>query len=282
VLLKNPSLRCTVLDATNASRMPRQNRRERPAQLGKALLDRAAPRAIAQPLVSPRSSAERMKQPKTGWPRACEERRQENPMNKYAFALLAILPVVGLVSLAETPEVAHAQSKCTSGSKVSLAIWEKWGEEIKKHGCKSSEECLNNAGKREKLVKEMIKFWNEQSGNGWATIGPREILFEGKLDGKIVAGGERLFVTKYPLEEGDEITVEVKKEGGKAPATVSLSSLDADNKCVTGADVSFAGDAANGTKKVLSIKGAKGRIVTIKVDADKGKAFDYELVVRRK
>ena len=189
-------------------------------------------------------------------------------MNKYAFALLAILPAVGLVSLAETPEVAHAQSKCTSGSKVSLAIWEKWGEEIKKHGCKSSEECLNNAGKREKLVKEMIKFWNEQSGIGWATIGPREILFEGKLDGKIVAGGERLFVTKYPLEEGDEITVEVKKEGGKAPATVSLSSLDA--------------DAANGTKKMLSIKGAKGRIVTIKVDADKGKAFDYELVVRRK
>jgi hypothetical protein len=174
---------------------------------------------------------------------------------------------------------AHAQSKCNSASKVTSAIWSKYGEELKKAGCKKGgEKC----SKMEAVVREMVSFWNQQAENGWATIGPREIVFEGKLDGKIVAGGERVFVTKLPLVDADTVTVEVKKEGGKAPAIVSISLVDEQGRCVEGSEVDFDGGSGRDTVKRLSISGARDRLVVIKIDAKQGKAFDYELTVRAK
>ena len=194
------------------------------------------------------------------------------------------LAAAGVLGLALTATVypstpAEAQSKCTSGSKVSAAIWEKYGESLKKAGCKKGgEKCA----KMEQVVKEMISFWNQQVGNSWATIGPREIVFSGKLDGKVVAGGERLFLTKMPLVDADEVTVTVKKEGGKAPATVSISALGENNQCLVGDEVRFNATDKDGTTKTLKLTGARDRLISIKVDAEKGKAFDYELNVRKK
>lgn len=173
---------------------------------------------------------------------------------------------------------AHAQSKCTSASKVATAIWDKYGAALKKAGCKKGgDQCA----KAEQVVRDMVAFWNEQVGGSWATIGPREILFEGKLDGKVVAGGERLFITKMPLEDADEVTVTIKKEGGKAPATVSLSAVADDGKCIEGTDASFAEGDKDGQTRTIKMHGLRGRLVVIKVDAQKGKAFDYELTVRK-
>jgi hypothetical protein len=199
---------------------------------------------------------------------------------KLSRSLLAVPALALAMSFgAVPPKEVHAQSKCGSAAKVGAAIFEKYNAEIKKVGCKKGgEKCA----KIEEVVREMIKFWNEMSANSWATIGPREIVFEGKLDGKVVAGGERVFLTKTPVLDADEVTVEVKKEGGKAPAEISLSTIDEEGRCIEGSDVSFDDDAKNGSKKTFSLKGIRNRIVVIKVDAKKGKAFDYELVVRKK
>ncbi len=199
-------------------------------------------------------------------------------MNLTRTMLFVPALALSLAAFSLSPSPAVAQSKCTSAAKVTTAIWEKYGAELKKAGCKKGgDKC----SKMEAIVKEMVRFWNEQAGNGWATIGPRQVVFEGKLDGKIVAGGERIFVTTHPVVDADKITVEVKKEDGKAPATVSLSLVGDDNKCVEGDEVNFAGDAKKGATKKLSVSGARDRMVVIKVDAKDGKAFDYELVVRK-
>jgi hypothetical protein len=191
--------------------------------------------------------------------------------------LAAATIAFSLTGLAAAP--AHAQSKCNSASKVTSAIWAKYDTELKKVGCKKGgEKC----SKMEAVVREMVSFWNQQAGNGWATIGPREILFEGKLSGRIVAGGERVFVTKLPLVDADTVTVEVEKEGGKAPAIVSISLVDEQGRCVEGNEVSFDGGSGRGNIKRLSISGARDRVVVIKVDAKQGKAFEYQLTVRAK
>ncbi|MBL8740033.1 MAG: hypothetical protein JNK04_03030, partial [Myxococcales bacterium] len=188
-------------------------------------------------------------------------------MNRLASVIATTATTLALAGALTTATPAHAQSACTSGSKVTAAIWEKYGESLKKVGCtKGGDKCA----KMEQVVKDMIAFWNQQVGGSWATIGPREIAFEGKLDGKILAGGERLFVTKLPVTDADEVTVTVKKEGGKAPAKVRISLIDESQKCIEGNEVKFADTDKDGTQRSMSLTGVRDRLVIIKVDADKG------------
>lgn len=197
--------------------------------------------------------------------------------------LLPVAAVAGATLVHATP--ASAQSRCTSTSKVSAAIWERWGEAAKKYNCDKAADstaCLEKAGKLEAATREMIAFWNSMSGNSWATIGPRELMFSGKMDGKVVLGGERLFLTKLPVEEGNKLRVTVKKEGGKAPAKVTLAIIDEENRCLTEREVTFSAKDKNGTTKTLSISGFKGKLLALKVNASKGRAFDYEITATKR
>ncbi len=167
----------------------------------------------------------------------------------------------------------HAQSACNSGSRVLSAIWSQWGARIKAKQCKTSEECLANAQKKEDLYREMITFWNQQSQGSWATIGPRPLLVAGaKNDGKVLAGGSRLFVSQTPLE-GDRWEVVVTKEGNGG-ADVTVSSSDG-TSCNVGAQVTFAKGDKVGTKKAMILTSANGQLGVVKVDAKGTDAFDY-------
>lgn len=176
--------------------------------------------------------------------------------------------------------VARAQSACNSGAKVLEAIWGRWGERIKAKSCKSSEECLANTAKKEELVREMVAFWNEQAQGSWATIGPRPLLQGGpRNDGKVLAGGARLFVSQAPLDADAWEIVVTKEGGGAAEVTFSVS----DGKtCLPGKSVSFdKGDKA-GTKKKMTVEKASGMLGVVKVDAKGSNAFDYEFTFTRK
>ena len=186
---------------------------------------------------------------------------------------LRLFAAASVVALAvTTAPTVHAQSACSGGSKVLAAIWEKWGENIKKKGCKSSEECLANAEKKENLAREMLQFWNEQAQNGWATIGPRQLVIGGGVnDGRVILGSSRLFVSHQVLDSADYEATITKEGDGAAEVTLSLS--DGTN-CLQGNSVSFAKADKPGTKKVLRVRNATGLLAVVKVDA-KGGAFDY-------
>jgi hypothetical protein len=181
---------------------------------------------------------------------------------------------------ATTAEIAHAQSACNSGAKVLDAIWARWGERVKAKQCKDSAECLGNAQKKEELYREMIAFWNEQSQGSWATIGPRPLTPGSALhDGKVLAGGQRLFISQAALDGDKYELVVTKQDGGAADVTISL--YDGKN-CLQGRTAAFDKDDKNGTKKTLTIDGAKGLVGIVKVDAKNTNAFDYKFTIAKK
>lgn len=174
---------------------------------------------------------------------------------------------------------AHAQSACNSGAKVLDAVWARWGERVKAKNCKDSDECLANAQKKEDLYKEMITFWNQQAQGSWATIGPRPLLPGSLHDGKVLAGGTRLFISQGALD-ADKWEVVVTKQGGGA-ADVTISAFDGSN-CLQGRTVSFDKDDKDGTKKTLTLTNAKSLLGVVKVDAKNTNAFDYKFTMVKK
>ncbi|MEZ4221741.1 MAG: hypothetical protein R3B13_12490 [Polyangiaceae bacterium] len=195
--------------------------------------------------------------------------------------LLKVIPAAALVgAVASHSAPAEAQSRCTSGTRVVSDLAANYSEQLAKWGCKGAKDpaaCLEKAKKVEEVIRASIKKWNELAGNSWATIGPRELVFQGKMDGKVVLGSERLFVTKAPVFEGDSVRVEVLKEGGKADTRVTLAMFDESGKCLEGDEVVFGGKDKKGTKRNLKLSGISGKYLAVKVNAKGGKAFDYEL-----
>lgn len=191
-------------------------------------------------------------------------------MHKQMFALTGLIAGTMLLVSGQS----HAQSTCGSSAKVASAIWEKVGASVKAKGCKNVDECMSKKDKWEQTIREAIAFWNEQSQGGWATIGPRPLLADGSWnDGKVVLGGERLFISQAPSED-DELKISVTKEGGGG-ADVMISTFDGAT-CSLGDKVSFAKGDKKGTVKALKVKAAKGKVVIVKVNADGSQAFDYK------
>lgn len=193
---------------------------------------------------------------------------------KLVCASLAIAMGVSLAG------AAHAQSACNSGAKVLEAIWGRWGDRIKAKACKTSEECLSNTQKKEELLREMISFWNEQSQGSWATIGPRPLMTDGSLnDGKVIAGGARLFVSQAPLDT-DKWELQLTKQGGGG-ADVNVSLSDGKN-CLVAKSISFDKDDKPGTKKSVALEKGTGYLGVVKVDAKGSNAFDYKFTFVKK
>ena len=185
--------------------------------------------------------------------------------------MLGIL-VAGALFAVAVPS--NAQSTCGSGGKVATAIWEKVGASVKAKGCKNVGDCMDKKDKWEATVKDAISFWNAQAAGGWATIGPRPLLVDGSWnDGKVILGGERLFISRAPSED-DEIKIFVTKEAGGG-ADVTVSTFDGTD-CALGQKLSFEKSDKKGHIKTMTVKKARGKIVIVKVNADGMSAFDYK------
>lgn len=190
-----------------------------------------------------------------------------------ARSLALGLSAISLAVLAPAP--AEAQSRCNSVSNVVTAIWAKFGERIRAKGCKTNEECLANAQKKEELVREMIAFWNQQAQGSWATIGPRPLtLTNGNHDGNVVLGTSRLFVYQAgAVADGDWIDLVITKQGGGG---AKITAATYDGASCSPVEVTFAKTDRANTQKRLLLSGVKGKAVFVKVDADGTQSFDYK------
>jgi len=200
-------------------------------------------------------------------------------MNRRSLSLLAF--VAALSAPALVTDDARAQSTCGSAAKVTKDIWDRWGAQIKALGCKDQADCLAKKDKKETLVKDIIAFINKEAQGSWATIGPRPFMFGTKLDGKILAGGERTFITSGPVVDRSYFNLSIVKQGGKSSGTVTVSVINADNTCspLPGGDVTFSEDDKE-QKRTVRVTGVEGKQVVVKVDSKGGltKSFDYYLV----
>lgn len=189
-------------------------------------------------------------------------------MKKHVISAFFAVSVLGVALPSE------AQSTCGSGGTIAAQVWNKVGASVKAKGCKNVAECMEKKDKWEATIREAITFWNEMAAGGWATIGPRPLLVDGAWnDGKVVLGGERVFVARSPMEE-DEFKIFVTKEAGGG-ADVSISTYDGTD-CALNQKVSFEKNDKKGTVKSLTVRKTRGKIVIVKVNADGTQAFDYK------
>lgn len=192
-----------------------------------------------------------------------------------------IVALASVLAVSVTANDARAQSTCGSWSKVTKDIWDRWGSKMKALGCKNQEECLAKKDKTEALVRDIVAFINAESQGSWATLGPRPFAFGAKLDGKIVAAGERLFVSQGPVVDRAGFNLTVVKQGGKNAGKVTVSVVNPDNTCsqLPGGEVTFTDDDRE-QRKTIRVTNVQGKEVVIKVDAQGSvtKSFDYYLV----
>lgn len=198
---------------------------------------------------------------------------------------LSFAPVALGLAIAFAAPTSDAKPACSPTSKLAVDVWNKFGEKLKEQGCKDAkevEQCMKQADKVEAAAKKTIAWINEQANGGWATIGPRPLTFGSKLDGRIKLGLERAFVTPGPVTETDEIEVEIVKEGD-APggAEITIAKSKPSGACAEGGSVSF-GTGKKGETKKLSMKGVRGYVVTVLVDAKGLGDFNYYLRVNKK
>jgi hypothetical protein len=191
------------------------------------------------------------------------------------FKVAAFAAVLGSTAIAPEAQA----NNCGSAATIAVKLYEKWGAKLKEFKCPVTKDCLDDAGKKERIFREMIAFWNENAGNSWAKIGPRRLEPNQKLEGTIQLAGERLFMTPGPTD-ADVIEVTINKEDGKAAAVATLSTLDENGRCATG-DRAVFDDADKPQERKLKIKNARGKIVVLKIDAGNlTKKFEYRLRAR--
>ncbi|MBI2369626.1 MAG: hypothetical protein HYV08_05195 [Deltaproteobacteria bacterium] len=178
--------------------------------------------------------------------------------------------------------VAHAEP-CGSVASIAADLWKKYGEVAKQVGCYAAQAegvpyagCYAAASTYEKTAKEMISHWNQMAKGGWAKIGPRELEFGRRLDGTLVSVGERVFITRAPLNK-DRVELRVRKTGGRAEGSVTVCKIDEKGKSTKLWDF----DLEEGSKS-RKLTGVQNHLLSVHLDA-KGitKKFEYTLRATR-
>lgn len=187
------------------------------------------------------------------------------------------------------------RDNCRSAAQVFGDLYKKWGEVAIATGCvvgvtvgtagigmAATLECIRKADKYAEAVEDMVKFFNDNAGNGRWTIGPRKIEW-GKLQtGSVVSNFSRVFVSAAPVDK-DSITVKVKKVDGKAKADVIICKVDEKGNFINLAEFEFSkGDDNEGQEITRTVSGVKGHLVQVGIDADSVVSkFEYQLKVTK-
>jgi hypothetical protein len=180
---------------------------------------------------------------------------------------------------------------CGSAAIVISDLWEKYSDEAKAVGCAAAAamaesqgtaldvvECVERAEKTDDLVQAMVRFWNNNAGNSWAKIGPRRLDFDEKDKGALAGTGGRVFISPCPVPE-DEITVSVRKRGGRGRASVTVCKVDPSGRKTELWDTTFDRGKNNiGDRKSKTLRGVKGHLLQVHLDGKSAvKRFEYSL-----
>jgi hypothetical protein len=181
-------------------------------------------------------------------------------------SLLAALAVTLAATAASANECDSAKDLAAKVDKALGAVCSIAGEKI---------DCSKVAKAKDKIADAVAK-WNTVFKDSPGQIGPRTIEVGEAEAGELLAGGVRTFLT--PLALSGKYEVEVTKKNGKA-AKVIVCAVDGTGKATHLDGFAFA-DADGGVKsKAISLD---GRVLIVKLDADKLDKFGYSVKVVQK
>ncbi|HET8819552.1 MAG TPA: hypothetical protein VFM73_08425 [Xanthomonadaceae bacterium] len=178
---------------------------------------------------------------------------------------------------------AHAAS-CDSAAHIAADLWNEYGKDAMQLGCTvagaattvatsgasgdpaaTSDACLDNATKREQMVRRMIATWNRLASNRWATLGPRQLLLDVDHEGTVVGPGTRLFVTPAPLH-AEAIDLAFRKEDFRGAVEVTVCSYAAGGHKARRMNFTVApGDGNIGKRWLKRIEGVKGQLLSVHI-----------------
>lgn len=175
---------------------------------------------------------------------------------------------------------------CKSATVVVKDIFNNYGKVLTKFGCTLAvpAACLADTKIYSSMTKEMIEYWNDQSGTTqWATIGPRLLEYNKAEKGTLVSTGGRMFITAIPSNK-DELTVDIQELDGRAETSVVVCKVDKDGTYFPLAtkwfnDTNDRQDKAD-EQRNFKIEGVKGYLISVHFDAKSvANKFQYTLKI---
>jgi hypothetical protein len=197
-------------------------------------------------------------------------------MSKKTHSLAAICSVT--TALVALPTAAHA-GPCDAVTKYTQDVWGNLNK-VADQACKDGSDCRTAQAKLQTIYAEadkIVKWWNQMTKGTWAQLGPRNFDFGQKNTGKLVAPGDRTWISTMPSRK-NAVEVTLKKTDGKGYAVISICAADEGGKPTLMQEVEL---KENGTIK-KTISGVEGKVVTVRLDGKGGlgKATAYELEVK--
>ena len=175
------------------------------------------------------------------------------------------------------PLTASAGSKCKTFNpdKLIKAATKVCGtiDGTKRFDCSSDK--VNNAGGE---IKEWLNVWNSIADNGGGTIGPRIITWVAPEFGRIIAPGDRTWVSEEPAVGGASVAIRYNE--GKATVDISYCSVDAEGTIRTLDTDRVKGGSP--PRKHFAAKDIDGKFLYVQLDGRKpwARAYDYEIRIR--
>ena len=178
---------------------------------------------------------------------------------------------------AAAPLTASAGSKCKTFNpdKLIKAATKVCGtvDGTKRFDCSSDK--VSNVGEE---IKEWLNIWNSIADNGPGSIGPRTITWVAPEFGRIIAPGDRTWVSEEPAVGGASVAIRYNE--GKAAVHISYCSVDAAGNIRTLGGERVQGGAP--ARKHFAAKDIDGKFLYIQFDGLKPwtRAYDYEIRIR--
>jgi hypothetical protein len=184
---------------------------------------------------------------------------------------------------------------CESTSSLIVKLWKKYGEEATKIGCAAAGiatanpetvvACVDATNNAEKVIKEVISFWNNQiAGNSWAKIGPRSLSLGESETGTLQSIGDRTYITPAPIN-CDIVKLTLKETDGEGETAVDVCKMDTKGNCNKVKSYCFNDTTAgkNGQGSVeLEIDNVKGKYLVVLLNGKNTfKKFAYTIKLEK-
>lgn len=185
---------------------------------------------------------------------------------KCSLSLVICFFLCNVTVSAQTPS-------CSSSAVVVSKMWKAWNNLKAGHAS-----LLPNATYMSRSA-QAVRGWNSIVGNGWATIGPRDLLINHRSENGIIRGQtNRTFIT--PPSRNNTVTITLRKTDGKAKTGVTICTTDRNGNRRTVHSYTF--NNGNYTRtKTFVISNARNKVISINMrNYSVGNKFNYSISAR--
>jgi hypothetical protein len=145
----------------------------------------------------------------------------------------------------------------------------------------SYEQCFVTVEQAADFTRKMINFWNAHiAKGGWATLGPRQLIPNTTIKGRIVSKGDRMLIMPYPFKT-DSARLTITETDGRGRTSITVCKYNEGGIHTELAewmvnDTDFRKDKPNEVR-TLQLNGVKNYILVVKFD---GLSLGYTLAYR--